>query len=561
MNGFIHILKYKLISFLKFDTKLSSASIFKTAGSVLVYGLFTVGAFFLTRDVIAYLLTNLKIGTFLLHRFISIILFIFFISVNIGNVIVSYSTLYKSNEVAFLLSKPLEYYKIFTVKFLDNFFYSSATLLLIIFAVLSGYGKYFQMEWWFYPLSILFMIIPFMFTAASLGVIVLMIIMKLAARFGGRKVLITFAVLYLAGTAFFFQYSSPVQTVKQVMAFYPDVNRYFSFLDSGLTKALPNFWIGNGLYWISGGRFYDALPYIIDQIALSALLFSLAVYLGKRWYFDTWKTSLGLNLGGGARKAGGAFLTGTASVFQPQEEALLKKEYLQFFREPSQWIHLSVILVLIAVFVSSSAGIDIRFLPVYNLKIKTIIYLVIFLFNVFLISALTLRFVYTLVSIEGEAYWKIRSAPVSSLKFVLIKIAPVLIIIFVLGQVLNYFSQLHFELQLQLTSSVNIACVTIAMVMLNFGMGNLYSNFKEKNPIRIASSQGASITFLLMILYMVFLIAVMFYPVYNYFTAEFRGALPSPAGLWKTSLYIGAVSAVISLLSFAVTKRSMKKDL
>ncbi len=559
MSEFVHIIKYKLLSFLKINTTLSPSGIFKTAGSIIVYSLFAAGAFFLTRDIIAYLLLNSKIGTFLLHRFISIILFIFFISVNIGNMIVSYSTLYKSREVVFLLSKPVEYYKIFTIKFLDNFFYSSATLLLIICAVVAGYGEYFHMAWWFYPLSLVLMILPFMLTAASLGVIALLLIMRLAARIGGRKVLAVFAAVYLTGTVIFFQYSNPLQSVREVMAYYPDVNRYFGFLDNSLIKALPNFWLGNGLYWLSSGHLYIALPYIIYQVMLSVLFFSLAVYLGKKWYFDTWKTSLGLNLGG-VRKRNSFFRLGNPSIFQSQEEALLKKEFWQFFREPSQWIHLSVMLVLIAVFFTSMAGIDIKYLPVYNFKIKTVIYLVIFLFNVFLISALALRFVYTLISIESEAYWKIRSAPISQFKFFLIKLVPVFIVIFILGQALNYFSQLHFDLQLQLTSAVDIALVTISMILLNFGMGCLFADFKEKNPIRIASSQGATITFLLMIIYMVFLIAVMFFPVYNYFMIEFSGSIPASGGLWNSVLYIGIVSTSISAVSFVLIQKSLRKD-
>jgi len=73
------------------------------------------------------------------------ILFIFFMSINIGNIVVSYSTLYKSAEVNYLITKPVEPAKIFTIKFLDNFFYSSSTLLMILFALLLGYTFYFHL--------------------------------------------------------------------------------------------------------------------------------------------------------------------------------------------------------------------------------------------------------------------------------------------------------------------------------------------------------------------------------------------------------------------------------
>ena len=48
---------------------------------------------------------RLHIGLYLYHRFLEMILFIFFIAVNLGNIIVSYSTLYKSSEVAYPYDK------------------------------------------------------------------------------------------------------------------------------------------------------------------------------------------------------------------------------------------------------------------------------------------------------------------------------------------------------------------------------------------------------------------------------------------------------------------------
>ncbi len=48
--------------------------------------------------------------------------------------------------------------------------------------------------------------------------------------------------------------------------------------------------------------------------------------------------------------------------------------------------------------------------------------------------------------------------------------------------------------------------------IINFGMGGLFANYKEKNPIRVSSSQGASLTFLISILYMLFLVVLLFKP-------------------------------------------------
>ena len=148
MKQIIHILKYKLISYIRLESRFTFGYFVKNIGSGLIYFAFAVGAFFFSQNLIRFLLVDINVGLFLLHEFISMILFIFFMSVNLGIIIVSYSTLYKSNEVNFLLTKPVSPSKIFFLKFLDNFFYSSSTLIMVLLSMLAGYVVYFKINVW-----------------------------------------------------------------------------------------------------------------------------------------------------------------------------------------------------------------------------------------------------------------------------------------------------------------------------------------------------------------------------------------------------------------------------
>ena len=221
---------------------------------------------FLQSHLLYYLLEEIKIGTFLLHRFISIILFIFFMAVNAGNIIVSFSTLYKSKEVFYLFTKPISFTKIFLIKFLDNFFYSSTTMLLMISAVMLGYSVYFKIDFLFVAFFFFWMLLPFVLIAASLAVILLMLIIRISYRVGLKKVVTGLVLFYLVSLAVFFKFSSPISIVEQVMAFYPNINGYFGFLDNPVLKYLPNFWIADSLYWFSSGKPMNALPYIASLL-------------------------------------------------------------------------------------------------------------------------------------------------------------------------------------------------------------------------------------------------------------------------------------------------------
>ena len=563
MKEFIHIIRYKLLIFFKNNSTINSRSLTKNLGSFLVYASFAVGAFLFTKNILFFLLFKIKIGPFLLHRFISIVLFIFFMAVNVGNIVVSYSTLYKSKEVNFLFTKPVSYPKIFIIKFLDNFFYSSTTLLLIICSVIAGYGIFFKMNIWFYPVSILFIILPFMLTAASLGVIFLMLILKISSKIGIRKVFFVLFAFYILSLILFFRISDPVKIVSSVMAYYPNTGGYFGFLDSPVLKYLPNFWTANAFYWMSSGHIAKAFPDIVLQFSSAIIFFSLAYFLSVKLYYQTWNDSpkLSFKRDNNTKRNNRLISFSGNSVFRPQTEALLKKEFLQFFREPGQWIHLSVILLLILIFIFSLTGIDPNSLSRFNSMLKTIIYLVIFLFNVFLISSLALRFVFPIISIEGEAYWKIKSSPVNLKKLILIKFLSYFLIIFFIGLLLNIFSQLNFPAELLRTSTINIIFICLTIVSLNFGMGSFFADFKEKNPIRIASSQGATITFLLTLIYLVFLVVVLFIPVYVFFNQKRVGLQNAVFYLNITNIVIAAVSIIITIISIGVSGKALRRDL
>jgi len=379
MKDVIHILYYKILIFLKVNSPFNFSAFLKSFGSGVVYSIFAYGCFVMTSSTIEYLLVNVKIGSFLLHRFVLVVLFIFFIAINVGNMVVSFSTLYKSKEVFHLITKPLSFTKLFLIKFLDNFFYSSTTLLLIITAVLLGYGFYFNLSFWFYPFALFLLILPFMFTAGSAGVIILLIVLRLSGKWGIKKVLITVGLIYLASVISFYFISNPIKLVERVFDYYPNIDQYFGFLESGLVKYLPNYWIAESLYWISENKIDRAIPFVYANLITSIFVFGITLFLAKIWYYETWLTSLKVNaeLKNKGNKNKQFFGFHKESLLNGFDESIVKREFLLFFREPSQWLHLLVMIFLITIFISSISGIDIIILKAYNEYLKTLIYLIV----------------------------------------------------------------------------------------------------------------------------------------------------------------------------------------
>lgn len=554
MSVLVHILKYKFLTFIKPQEAISGKSLLKNLSASLVYLLFAVGIFFFTQNIMSYLVEEVKIGMFLLHRFVFVVLFIFFMTVNIGNIVVSYSTFFKNREVAFLITQPTSFAKIFLIKFLDNFFYSSSTLLLMVTAALSGYTSYIGLPWYFIPFAVVIIIFPFMFIAGMLGAITLLLIMRISAKFGIRKVLISLASIYATLIISFYIFSSPVQLVTNVFSYFPNLNSYFGFLENPAIKLLPNHWVADALYWISSGKFIAAGWYLYLLIIVATLLLIFALFLAKNWFYKSWLVFLDLSNTLSNKKKGkvkSLFSFSNKSSLAPTREALIKRELLLFFRDPTQWTHFLVMAFLIVIFILSISSVNVMILNAYNIYLKTIVYLIIHLFNIFLIASMSLRFIFPLVSLEGETIWKIRSAPIDYKKLMLTRLFIYFFVIFMIGQILNFVSNFQFTVLFVCISQLNTAFATITLVSLNFGMGSAYVNYKEKSPIRVASSQGASLTFLFTIIYLVFLIIILFAPISNYFFAYDKTSLESASQLLFTSAMLGTISFIVAYLSIS----------
>jgi hypothetical protein len=71
-----------------------------------------------------------------------------------------------------------------------------------------------------------------MLIAGTLGAVILLVILRSSATLGIKKVLITIASVYAASIILFYLFSSPVELVTKVFAYFPNINNYFGFLES-----------------------------------------------------------------------------------------------------------------------------------------------------------------------------------------------------------------------------------------------------------------------------------------------------------------------------------------
>ncbi|MBP8975236.1 MAG: hypothetical protein KBG83_00830 [Bacteroidetes bacterium] len=567
MRIFFHIVKYKILSSLKSTFNLKTVPIVRSVGSALMYGAFAFAAYEFAYSITNIIVNQTHVGLFLYHQFLSMLLFVFFVSVNLGNILVAYSTLYRSPEVGYLMTKPVPSTTVFMLKFFDNFFYSSTTLFLMGLSVLLGYGMFFGLSWKFFVGTMIFVFIPFMFLAACIAVLVLMAIMKLAARFGFRQVMAGIFLLYFFSIYLFFRAMNPVKLVEQAQWYFPNVDAYLSQLSFGILDYFPNSIVASYLYYSVKGNMDIAIPYVVALCVGTLFVFGIVYLVARAYYYQSWLVSL--NIQNSARqpyyRAHYQWFDFRKKSHLPlQLESLLKKEFFLFFREATQWIHLLVMVALLGVFVLSASQLNL------NLRVPTmqlVTYLALFGFSGFLVASLALRFVFPMIELEGKAFWSIRSSPLSIRKWMTVKIVLGLLLIIGLGELVTVathipFLKSHIEPQPMLIwfGIYSTFWIAVTMALFHFGFGGYFASYTERNPIRAASTQGATITFLGMILYLIAIILIVLLPLSQYFNSLYR-RVPYNSDLFIIAyVLVGALSLVLSIIGWNISVKSLNRD-
>lgn len=562
MQQFLLILYYKAKSSLHTMLMRKRGGVLKTVASVIIYTSFTYAAFSFSRFITHYLLDVWRIGLYLFHQFLAMGLFVFFMTISLGNMIVSYATLYRSPEVGFLMTQPVSHQKIFLLKFFDNFFYSSTTLILISAAVLGGYGSYFGFQWTVYVFIMFGVLFPYMVMAACIGVSLLLMLLMWTRYVNPRQLIAIIIGVYLLSVYFYFRANNPFMLVNEVMKYYPNIDQYFLQVQRPLSPLLPNQLVGQILYFCAYHSFTQTVIPLMLLIGVTGGMLTGVFFAARRYYYRSWLLAMELR----NRRSGWMarlitfFSFRSRSLWGPRAEVYLKKEYWTFLREPSQWLHLAILIFLTLVFVFGVSGARYR---AGNPVLQTTSYLTIYLFNGFLIASMALRFLFPSISLEGQMLWTLRSAPLRMEKIILMKLGIGIAGVLALAVPLSFLSTYPWRMFPPLVwfAVWSAVVVSVGFVTLNLGMGGIFADFLEKNPVRIASSQGASISFLLSLGYLAVIVVFAIVPIQQYYFYIMEGSPPSTANLAIISGFALALTLVIAAGAVKAAVSGLGRDL
>ncbi|MBY0585554.1 hypothetical protein K2X85_00140 [bacterium] len=470
--------------------------------------------------------------------------------------IILYGGLFRSQEADFLLLRPIPPDGVFAFKFQEAIAFSSWGFLLLGTPMMIAYGVSTGCSWWFYMMAVPYFL-AFAILPGSVGALLTLLLARFAPT-RRRSVLITLAVLMVILLLTFLARALVISDRSTTAERW--VTSLFQQLRVSNLPFLPSQWISRGLLSAGyPGGFGDSAFYLTVLVSNALAIYVLTAWAYRILYRSAYDRVR--SAGSSKRKRTWTLLPWMVDhVFYPVAgpvKVLLVKDVRVFSRDPMQWLQVVIFTGLLSIYFANLQGVTLfsnspywrNVLGFFNVAVTGL-----------LLSAFTSRFIFPLMSLEGQKFWILGLAPIkrSSIlwgKFAF-SLAGSLVVTLLLTLISAYMLSLEPLLIMLQVVSMIIICFGVSGIAV--GMGARFPEMGETDPSKIASGFGGTINLLVSLMFILFVIATMALPCHLYsLTLEIEQGLSqgrdlniaASSGITLEQFRLGlTISMIVSLL-------------
>lgn len=460
------------------------------------------------------------------------------IMLSLSSLIICYVTFYTSKEVGFLFSLPVGERAIFFYRFSQSVVFSSWAFLFIGIPFILAYALVKQVPFWFYA-SIPLYFIPYIILPNACASVMIIIFVKVIDPRRGKYLfgLLLFSILSVGYWAYRNTIRPAILAKTEFEYIMNELLHHLQFLRHPL---FPGYWISRSIIASGINKIQDALFYFAAFLITTIFLLQINWILGKREYFREWAVS---QEGGrvGMHPADRGILNRLNLLFSwlPREaRAMTIKDIKIFLREPGQWSQFLIYFSILGLYIFNLKNIPSEAIgPFWQISITFLNLMA----TLLVLASLTVRFLFPLMSLEGNKLWILGLSPITFKALIYQKVILYFIGIFVISESLMFSTNVILHTSRTLTSiSCGVAgLASFGLVGLSIGLGALYPNFKEENTAKIVSGFGGTLNFLISLVYVCLLIGAFALPFYSYdvYSAiSFKGFNLLMAAAWGIGL-------------------------
>ncbi|NOY68384.1 MAG: hypothetical protein GXP53_02670 [Deltaproteobacteria bacterium] len=506
---------------------------------------FWAGMFAVCLKVLFYFKSQEEIGNILAWKLLSMVMVIYFSLLVFSGILTCLSKLYISKDLLLVFSLPVSAFKIFIARWIEAALDSSWMIIIYTLPVLISYGIVYSAGFTYYLLSAGVMIL--LSAVASLVSAVLVMVMVIVIPAGRVKSIFVFLgltlflLLYLA-----FRLLRPERFVDPEA--FRTVMVYMKAMQVPASPLLPSTWAFNTLKFSLTGNIGQAVYYFMILVSCSVTFFCTAVLVSAGIYFKGMSKTQTARQPFHKPKSRKSFFF---SFLPRAKQAYIIKEIKMFLRDQTQWSQVFLIAALIFIYVYNFKVLPLERAPINTVYLQNLLSFLNMGLATFVLTAVAGRFAYPAVSAEGEAFWLVRSAPVSIRTFLWIKFFIYLFPLLVLTEVLIVMTNIMLKVTPAMMgiSTITVFFMVPAVVGMAIGLGATYPDFNAENPTQVITSFGGLIFMMASAAYIICIIMLEAGPVYRIFIS---GLLHRDLSAGVIAWSVAAFGAVI-VISVCVT--------
>jgi ABC-2 type transport system permease protein len=521
------------------------AAVFGGVGLAVSAAIFAI-VFWLTWQLLDYE----ELGEYLVRLGLSWLFLTFLSFIAFSAVVTALSTFFLSEDLRLLMAAPVPAERFFYSRFAQAAAQASWMVVTFLLPVLLAVGLARCAPAGYYAAAVL-TVVPFCLIPAAVGCVVTLLLVNIFPARRARDILMLMGLLFAVAIVLMLRFLRPERLLS--VQSLPDVTGFFATLQTPVTALLPSTWAGETLFealqgridWLHGGALWTT--------ALALVVLARAAF--GRHYFAGWSKAQEARRARFTRLALLEAALARAPLRTPAR-SLLVKDLKVFLRDTTQWSQLLLLLALALVYLYNFRVLDLERFPYISGVIKNAYAFVNLALAAFVLSAVAVRFVFPAVSVEGPAFWLVRSSPVSMRTFLWSKfwtgVVPVLVLAESLTILANEF--LGADPFLKAVTAAAIFFMTFALTGLAAGMGAQHPRFGAENVTQVAGSYGGIAFMILAVLFILAEIALLAWPSSVYLWHQYRQAAIPGA---KQALMAASFAAALALctVTFLVPMR------
>ncbi len=508
--------------------------------------LFWAGIFTVSLRVLHYFKGVEELGDLLAFKLLSMVLLTLFSLLIFSSILTSLSKLFLSKDLNLVHAMPVPTYRIFLARWIESTVDSSWMVVIYLLPVFLAYGVVFRAGLVFY-FAVGSAILSMVVIASCLSAILVacVVVMIPANRIRNLFIflgLLLFIILFIA-----FRLLRPERMVNPEV--FSTVLLYLSALQTPDLPYLPSTWAFDSIKAALSHAQGNMLFHMAISWSCAGLMGSLMILVADRFYIS----GLSKSQTSPGRLMRQRFSGDRIFSWLPVHlKSFVVKEIKSFFRDQTQWSQIFLIGGLVLIYIFNFKALPLEKAPIKTIYLQNLLSFLNVGLASFVLIAITGRFAYPAVSNENEAFWIVKSSPISLKQFLWIKffvyVVPLLLISELLIIATNIF--LNVTSFMMVLSIITIFCMVPGIVSIGIGFGAAYPNFKIENPAQSVTSFGGLLFMMLDAAFIGTIIMLEAGPVYNLFMANLRQRPLSPfEWIWIIgSLLLCLIICVLALV-------------